>query len=148
MGSRAWYTPGLLHLLHLPASFRWSFARNGFSLPPLLLCLPFPLLSPGLFSLSVCLVLVPGRACKPFRPTVRLERESIDPLESVLALTKVSSSYLLSSEGLPSSSGRSCAALSGVVGAKAGGAYNRNVRVSRWQGTPRSSKRLFGKLLP
>ena len=61
-------------------------------------------------------------------------------------LTKVSSFYRLSSDRFASSSGRTrgSAALSGVVGGKA---YNRNVRVSRWQETAWNSKQLFAKLL-
>jgi len=40
-----------------------------------------------------------GGACKPFHPTVGLDRGNQDPLESVLHFTRADSFYLLSSKG-------------------------------------------------
>ena len=71
--SRAWYAPGLLDLPDLPASFPFAIPQYVFSLPPLFFCTAF--VSPGLFPPSVSsLFLVPRRACKPFHPTVCLDR--------------------------------------------------------------------------
>ena len=152
MGGRAWYTPGPPGLLHPPASSLWSSPRNFCPLlPPRLFHGAFTLLPPGLFPLSLSsFSLGLGRACKPFHPTEVSARESHHPLESVPIRTTTGSVYLLSLERLASSSGRpgESAALSGVLGGKAGGAYNRKVGGSRWQEMTRSRKQLPDKLLP
>ena len=150
-GNRAWDAPGLPDLLRLPASLHCSIRQNRFSLPPLLCRAPCTLLSPRLFALplsSLCLVL--GTACKPCQPTPLLARESHEPLPSLLSLTTASSFYLLSSDRLAGSCGhpRESAALSGLLGGKAGGASKRNGGVGSWQETACTSKRLFAKSLP
>lgn len=138
MGSGAWYTPGPPDPLHLPASSHCSVPKSIFALLPLLHHAAFPLLSPGLCSLSLSSHgLVLRRACKPSQLTGGLVRENHQPLEAAQILTKARPFYLLASARLATSAGcpRDSAALLREVGGKAAGAYNRNAAVGRWQGT-------------